>query len=114
MALTDELTQVREQTIADESPAPDRRKMTADAAADTGRSWSAWTISEGRAVADQDEITYLLELRDTTKGRLRSLTIQRAAFGLNAPRTLIRRLGRRPKTLRFWRQSSKQSPRRKK
>lgn len=29
-ALTDELTQVREQTIADEITAPDRRKMTAD------------------------------------------------------------------------------------
>ncbi len=34
---------------------------------------------------DQDEITYLLELRDTTKRRLRALTIQRAAFGMDAP-----------------------------
>lgn len=36
-------------------------------------------------MTDQDEIAYLLELRDTTKRHLRSLTIQRAAFGLDAP-----------------------------
>ena len=58
-ALTDELTQVREQTIADEITAPDRRKMTADVRL-IPAILSAWTISKARAVADQDEITYLL------------------------------------------------------
>ena len=69
---------MREQTIADGSPRQtlqDDRRCTAIPAIRR-----RLDDLEGKSQNDQDEITYLLELRDTTKGRLRNLTIQRAAF----------------------------------
>ena len=104
---------VREQTIAGWITAPDRHQDDRRCTADTGDPRALDDLRRAQSRGPIRMRLRILQKRDTTKGRLRSLTIQRAAFGLDAPRTLIRRLGRRPKTFALLEAKPKQSPRRK-